>query len=110
MGDQGLIPGLRGAPGEGNYFPLQYSGLENSMGCIVHGVAQSWMQLSDFHMSLYILFFSSVIHKTGMKKIFFKIFISVLKIPVFSNIFVISTYWLYVKNSWVAMFSDYRRL
>ena len=28
---------------------LQYSGLENSMDCIVHGVAKSWTQLSDFH-------------------------------------------------------------
>ena len=28
--------------------PLQYSGLENSMDCIVHGVAKSWTQLSDF--------------------------------------------------------------
>jgi len=28
-------------PGEGNGYPLQYSGLENSMDCIVHGVAKS---------------------------------------------------------------------
>ena len=31
---------------------LQYSGLENSMDCIVHGVAKSWIQLSDFHFTL----------------------------------------------------------
>ena len=30
-------------------YPLQYSGLENSMNCIVHGVAKSWTWLSDFH-------------------------------------------------------------
>ena len=35
--------------GEGNGYPLQYSGLENSMDCIVHGVAESQTQLSDFH-------------------------------------------------------------
>ena len=35
--------------GEGNSYPLQYSGLENSMDCIVHGVAKSWTQLSNFH-------------------------------------------------------------
>ena len=35
--------------GEGKGYPLQYSGLENSMGCIVHGVANSQTQLSDFH-------------------------------------------------------------
>ena len=28
---------------------LQYSGPENSMDCIVHGVAKSWTRLSDFH-------------------------------------------------------------
>jgi len=29
--------------------PLQHSGLENSMDCIVHGVAKSWKWLSNFH-------------------------------------------------------------
>ena len=48
-GDQDLIPGLGRSPGEGKGNPLQYSGLENSMDCIVHGVAKSWTQLSDFH-------------------------------------------------------------
>ena len=42
-------PGLRRSPGEGKGYPLQYSGLENSMDCIVHGVAKSWTQLSNFH-------------------------------------------------------------
>ena len=32
--DLGSIPGLGRSPGEGNGYPLQYSGLENSMGCI----------------------------------------------------------------------------
>ena len=31
VGDMGLIPGLGRSPGEGNDYPLQYSGLENSM-------------------------------------------------------------------------------
>ena len=39
VGDLGSIPGL-GREGKG--YPLQYSGLENSMDCIVHGVAKSW--------------------------------------------------------------------
>ena len=34
-----LIPGLGRSPGEGKGYPLQYSVLENSMDCIVHGVA-----------------------------------------------------------------------
>ena len=37
-GDLGSIPGLGRSPGEGKGYPLQYSGLENSMDCIVHGV------------------------------------------------------------------------
>ena len=31
----------------------QYSGLENSMGYIVHDVAKSWTQLSNFHFHFY---------------------------------------------------------
>ena len=48
MRDLGLIPGLGRSPGGGKGYPLQYSGLEN-MDCIVHWVAKSWTQLSDFH-------------------------------------------------------------
>ena len=48
-GDVGSIPGLGRSPGEGRGYPLQYSGLEISMDCIVHGVAKSWTQLNDFH-------------------------------------------------------------
>ena len=43
--DLGSIPGLVTSPGEGNGYPLWYSGLENS----VHGVSKSQTQLSDFH-------------------------------------------------------------
>ena len=48
-GDLGLIPGLGRSPGDGNGYPLQYSGLQNSMDCIVHGVTKSQTQLSNFH-------------------------------------------------------------
>ena len=40
VGDQCLIPGLGRSPGEEKGYPLQYSGLENSMDCIVHVVAK----------------------------------------------------------------------
>ena len=40
--DLGSIPGLGRSPGEGNGYPLQYSGLKNSMDCRVHGVAKGW--------------------------------------------------------------------
>ena len=38
VGDLGSIPGLGRSPGEEKGYPLQYSGLENSMDCMVHGV------------------------------------------------------------------------
>jgi len=40
-GDLGLIPGLGTSPGEAKGYPLQYSGLENSMNCIAHSVTKS---------------------------------------------------------------------
>ena len=43
--DLGSIPGLGRCPGEGKGYPLEYSGLENSMDCIAHGVAQSEMKI-----------------------------------------------------------------
>ena len=49
VGDLGSIPGLGRSPGEGNGYPLQYSGLENSMDCIVCGVANSQTRLSELH-------------------------------------------------------------
>ena len=49
VGDLGSFPGLGRSTGEGKGYLLQYSGLENFMDCIVHGVAKSWTQLSDFH-------------------------------------------------------------
>ena len=51
VGDLGLIPGIGRSPGEGNGYPLQYSGLENSMDCIDHGVAKSRTWLSNFHLT-----------------------------------------------------------
>ena len=35
VGNLGLIPGLVRSPGKGNGYSFQYSGLENSMDCIV---------------------------------------------------------------------------
>ena len=47
VGDLGSIPGLGRSPGGGHGKPLQYSYLENSVDCIVHGVAKSQTQLSN---------------------------------------------------------------
>ena len=49
VGDLGSTPGLGRSPAEGKDFSLQYSGLENSRDCIVHGVTKSQTQLSHFH-------------------------------------------------------------
>ena len=46
-GALGSIPGLERSPGEGKGHPLQYSGLENSVDCIVHGWQSG--EDSDFH-------------------------------------------------------------
>ena len=54
MGDLGSIPGLEISPVEGKGYPLQYSGLENSMDCVAHGVTKSQTQLSNFHFHIHI--------------------------------------------------------
>ena len=60
VGHLGSIPELGRSPGEGEGYPLQYPGLENSMDYTVHtvhtvhGVAKSRTWLSDFHFHLFI--------------------------------------------------------
>ena len=70
-GDLGSIPGLGRSPREGKGYPLQYSGLENPMDCIVHGVAESWTQLSDFHMHLVYEYKQIYVYWDGYSKIFY---------------------------------------
>ena len=57
----GSIPGLGRSPGEGKGYPLQCSGQENSMDCVVHRVAKSRTQLSHFHFH-----FTSLSKKAGI--------------------------------------------
>ena len=47
VGELGSIPGLGRSPGEGNGYPPQYSGLENSIDCIVHGVTKSRTHMTE---------------------------------------------------------------
>ena len=54
-GDPGSIPGLGRFAEEGIGYPFQYSGLENSMDCIVHAVARSQTRLSYFHFHMYVI-------------------------------------------------------
>ena len=48
-GDRGSISGLGRSPREGKGCSLQYSGPENSMDCIAHGVTKSWTRRNNFH-------------------------------------------------------------
>ena len=64
VGDLGLIPGLGRSPGERKGYPLQYSSLENSMDCIIHGVAESQIQLSNFHFYIQLTNFSNHIQRS----------------------------------------------
>ena len=53
------------SPGEGKGYLLQYSGLENSMDCIVHAVAKSQSRLSDFHFTsphIYIYIYTQIFY------------------------------------------------
>ena len=67
-GDLGLIPGLGRSPGEGNSYPLQYSGLENSMDCIVQGVSESDMTEPLSLPALGFFFFLCVCTHPGMEE------------------------------------------
>ena len=48
-GDPDLIPGLGRSTGEEKGYPFQFSGLEKSMDCTVHGITKRQTQLSNFH-------------------------------------------------------------
>ena len=65
-GDPSSVPGLGRSDGEGKGYPLQKSGLENSMDCIVHGIAKSQTWLSDFHFTTI-----SLTSQTKFKKYFY---------------------------------------
>ena len=58
-GDLGLIPGWGRSPGEGKGYPLQCSGLENSVDCRVHGVKKSRTRLSNFHVHVHLCYICS---------------------------------------------------
>ena len=64
MGDLSSIPGSGRSPGERKGYPLQYPGLENSMDCIIHGVANSQTQLSDFRFYIQLTTFSNYIQRS----------------------------------------------
>ena len=60
-GNLGLILELGRSPGERKDYTLQFSGLENSMDYIVHGVTKSWTRLSDFHVTFSLYYTNSIL-------------------------------------------------
>ena len=67
----GLIPGLGRSPGDRKGYPFQYSGLENSVDCVVHGVTESRTSLSDFHFHSYFhdyILLMVLIYRVDIKK------------------------------------------
>ena len=65
----GSIPGLGRSPGEGKGYLLQYSGLENSIDCIVHGFTKSWHNWATLtNVKVFYNEHESVIRKKEKKK------------------------------------------
>ena len=67
VGDLGLISGLGRFPGGGKDYLLQYSGLENSKDLIVHEVAKSQTQLSDFHFQGVHLYLCAIMFQSELR-------------------------------------------
>ena len=67
VGDLDSIPGLGRSPGEGKDYPLQYSGLENSIYYTVHGVTKSQTRLSDFPFHFQVLVVARRIFKVACR-------------------------------------------
>ena len=61
VGGLGSVPELGRSPGEGNGYPLQYSDLENSMDCIVHGVTKRQTRLNNFHFLNLLILMRSIV-------------------------------------------------
>ena len=74
--DAGFIPGSGRSPGEGPGNPLQYSGLENSMGSTV---AKSRTRLSDFHLDIIRLF---IVHSSAGFVEYFQGRVTILRVCV----------------------------
>ena len=67
VGDLGSVPWLGRSSGEGNSYSLQYSGLENSMEYIVHGVTESdTTEHLSLHFNIYVISFLA--YKLALKK------------------------------------------
>ena len=64
-GDLGSVPGLGRSPREGKGYPLQYSGLENSMDCTVHGSQRVRQDQATFTFSILLCEYT-IAHSTNL--------------------------------------------
>ena len=94
-----LIPRLGRSPGEGNGYPLQCSGLDNPMNCIVHGVIKSWTWLEQLSLSL--LFICNFYH-------FFLFSSSYIGVLFFKRLVSKNASWDSVTRVWQLKLSDSR--
>ena len=78
VGDLGSIPGLGRSPGEGNVYPLQYSGLGNSMDYISKRFGHDWVTFTSLFMliliklCLYFICLYYISHTNSLWKINFE--------------------------------------
>ena len=63
VGDLCSIPGLGRSPGAEKDYPLQYSGLKSPMDCVDHGVAKSWIRLSELSLHFIVNFLLCLTYK-----------------------------------------------
>ena len=78
-GDPGSIPGLGRSPREGDGYPLQYSGLENSMGCIVYGVAKGGLRACRQHTTNFFYLVGVSVSAKQLKRAWLRILSIILK-------------------------------
>ena len=78
VGDLGSIPGLERSPGEEEGYPLQYSGLYDSVDCIAHGVPKSRTRLSNFHFHYIHIVITGYSYPVKQTKMMFKLVFSLL--------------------------------
>ena len=64
-----MIPGLGRSPRERKGYPLQYSGLENSMDCVVCGVAKSRTRLSTTSLVVQMVKHLSTMRETWVRSL-----------------------------------------
>ena len=111
-GDPSLIPGLGRSTGEGKGYPLQYSALEYSVDCIVHGVAKSQTWLSDLHFTMFYLLIIIIEifenwwdERYSIHSLYFSIVYQTFVYNFLLRIYFLE-YWMNAKMNWMQVFAE----